>query len=140
MCTYVYTLHKDCMHKQYQNIFECVSARDGSRSTLYCIPHGNLTLDHTIHLPDIQTQEIPNPMCAGVGRYATRPVTGCCGACKRKEREERAVEAKEMMADGDDDLDAQRAQGGTDTAAGVRTSILGLETLVASTKRMDLED
>ncbi|KAK1639341.1 hypothetical protein BDP81DRAFT_469482 [Colletotrichum phormii] len=133
MCTYTYTLHTACMHKQYQNMMECVRVRTGDSTTrfgTYRTLHAELTLNRHVHLPEREPFDIPLRECKGRGRYATRPVNGLCIACKREEREKRAVEAK----------DAQRKAGGADTAAGVRDSIMGLETLVAATKRMDLED
>ncbi|KZL75648.1 hypothetical protein CI238_04844 [Colletotrichum incanum] len=125
MCTYIYTLHKDCMHKQYQNTFKCVSARGNvlNRSSR------GLTLDRTVHLPDVLPREVPDPTCDEKTKVATRPVNGHCRACMRREKELRALER------GD-----QRAREGTNTAAGVRTSILGLEQLVAATKPLDLDE
>ncbi|KAK1975793.1 hypothetical protein LZ30DRAFT_604840 [Colletotrichum cereale] len=125
MCTYIYTLHKDCMHRQYQNTFKCVSARGGipGRASVA------LTLDRTVHLPDALPWEAPDPMCREKTKVATRPVSGRCWMCTRRERELRALEKG-----------AQQAREGASTAAGVRTSILGLEQLVASTKPLDLDD
>ncbi|CCF43540.1 hypothetical protein CH063_13210 [Colletotrichum higginsianum] len=125
MCTYILTLHRSCSHKQYQNTFKCVSARGSvlNRSL------GSLTLDQTIHLPDTLPLEMPDPMCNQITRVATRPVEGQCRACVRKEREMRAREK-----------DVQQAREGATTAAGVRTSILGLERLVAATKPLDLDE
>ncbi|GKT51583.1 uncharacterized protein ColSpa_11764 [Colletotrichum spaethianum] len=117
MCTYIYTLHKDCMHKQYQNIFKCASAR-GSMPNL---PSHGLTLDRTLHLPDVPPWEVPDPMCNERAKIATRPVNGRCRACMGRERELKALERE-----------------GTNTAAGVRTSILGLEQLVAASKPLDM--
>ncbi|WYZ37620.1 hypothetical protein EsH8_II_001126 [Colletotrichum jinshuiense] len=125
MCTYIYTLHKDCMHKQYQNTFKCVSAR----GSVFDRSSRSLNLDHTLHLPDAHPQQMPDPMCNEGAKHATRPVSGRCRACAR---EERAMRQKKM--------DDARGPEGMDTAAGVRSSILGLEQLVAATKPLDLEE
>ncbi|KAK2003157.1 hypothetical protein LX36DRAFT_651488 [Colletotrichum falcatum] len=91
MCTYIYTMHKDCMHRQYQNTFKCVSARGG------VLGRGSVavTLDHTIHLPDALPWEVPDPMCREKTKVATRPVSGRCRACMRRERELWALEKGE---------------------------------------------
>ncbi|GKT57530.1 hypothetical protein ColTof4_09522 [Colletotrichum tofieldiae] len=98
MCTYIYTLHKDCMHKQYQNTFKCVSARG---SVLIRSSRG-LTLDHTLHLPDALPREIPDPMCDERIKMATRPVSGRCRACVRREKELQALERGEFYSDAGD--------------------------------------
>ncbi|KAK1520813.1 uncharacterized protein CCOS01_10932 [Colletotrichum costaricense] len=133
MCTYTYTLHTACMHKQYQNMMECVRTRTGDSTTrfgTYRTLHGELTLNRPVHLPEEEPFDIPLRECRARPRFATRPVSGLCVACKRAEKEKRAAEA----------LKAEQLAGVADMPAGVRNSIMGLETLVAATKRMDLED
>ncbi|OLN86188.1 hypothetical protein CCHL11_04177 [Colletotrichum chlorophyti] len=110
MCTYIYTYHKDCGHRQYQNTFKCLSARG---SVLHQASR-SLTLDKTVHLPEAEPRKVPDPMCDEASKRATRPVMGQCR-----------------------DVGAQR---NTDTATGVRSSILGLEQLMAATKPLDLEE
>lgn len=100
MCTYIYTLHKDCMHKQYQNTFKCVSAR----GSVFHRSSRSLSLDHTLHLPDAPPQQMPDPMCNEGAKHATRPVSGRCRACAR---EERAMRQKKMGGSRDDDGEPQ---------------------------------
>lgn len=96
MCTYTYTLHTACMHKQYQNMMECVRTRTGDSTTrfgTYRTLHGELTLNRPVHLPEKEPFDIPLRECRARPRFATRPVSGLCVACKRAEKERRAAEA-----------------------------------------------
>ncbi|KAF6839204.1 hypothetical protein CPLU01_01942 [Colletotrichum plurivorum] len=124
MCNYIFTVHSDCSHKQYQNTFKCPEARGSALFQSY----SNLTLSQTMHLPASTPKQIPEPLCSGQIRNAVRPVTGLCRACIREEREKQQK------------LDAQRAHEETSTATRVRQSILGLEQLVAATKPLDLDE
>ncbi|KAF9878472.1 hypothetical protein CkaCkLH20_03964 [Colletotrichum karsti] len=122
MCTYIYTYHKDCGHKQYQNTFKCLSARGSSMFQ----SSRSLTLDRTIHLPDQEPAQVPNALCDGNIKNAVRPVPGRCRTCAREERE-----LKDLLEG------ARRARDDTVTAAGVRNSVLGLQKLVAAAKPLD---
>ncbi|KAF6811192.1 hypothetical protein CSOJ01_05871 [Colletotrichum sojae] len=124
MCNYIFTVHSDCSHKQYQNTFKCPEARGSALFQSY----SNLTLSQTVHLPASTPKQFPEPLCSGRIRNAVRPVTGLCRACIHEEREKQQK------------LDAQRAQEETSTATRVRQSILGLEQLVAATKPLDLDE
>lgn len=83
MCNYVFTVHSDCSHKQYQNTFKCPEARGSALFQSY----SNLTLNQTLHLPASTPKQIPEPLCSGQIRKVVRPVTGLCRACIREERE-----------------------------------------------------
>lgn len=85
MCTYIWTRHSDCSHKQYQNTFDCPEAKGSKLFQSYA----NLTLSHTVHLPASPPKQIPNPLCKGDIKNAVRPVPGLCRACIRHEREKK---------------------------------------------------
>ncbi|KAH9240087.1 hypothetical protein K456DRAFT_1758344 [Colletotrichum gloeosporioides 23] len=129
MCIIISTLYVDCMHKHYQNTFKCASARG---SSLFQSSR-NFTLERTIHLPDQQPKQIPHPLCDGNIKKATRPVTGRCKTCIREEKE-----LKQLLEDARRARDAAPDDAVTEKNA--RNSVLGLQQLVAATKRMDLDD
>ncbi|KAI8303722.1 hypothetical protein K4K61_006786 [Colletotrichum sp. SAR11_59] len=129
MCIIISTLYVECMHKHYQNTFKCASARG---SSLFQSSR-NFTLDRTIHLPDQQPKQIPHPLCDGNIKKATRPVTGRCKTCIREEKE-----LKQLLEDARRARDAAPDDAVTEKNA--RNSVLGLQRLVAATKRMDLDD
>ncbi|KAL0940591.1 uncharacterized protein CTRU02_203354 [Colletotrichum truncatum] len=136
MCTYIYTRHNDCSHKQYQNTFKCPSARG---SALLQSPW-NLTLEHTIHLPDQAPKQIPHALCDGQIKKAIRPVPGRCRTCIREDREMKQLLARRVLMMNNVIEGARQVRDGTNTATGVRTSILGLQKLVEATKPLDLEE
>ncbi|EQB57596.1 hypothetical protein CGCF415_v005265 [Colletotrichum fructicola] len=129
MCIIISTLYVECMHKHYQNTFKCASARG---SSLFQSSR-NFTLERTIHLPDQQPKQIPHPLCDGNIKKATRPVTGRCKTCIREEKE-----LKQLLEDARRARDAAPDDAVTEKNA--RNSVLGLQQLVAATKRMDLDD
>ncbi|TDZ25295.1 hypothetical protein C8034_v010749 [Colletotrichum sidae] len=130
MCVYIYTLHNDCSHKQQQNVFKCQAARGYS----FASP-GDMTLDHTVHLPAQIPKQRPLPKCDGKMKTAIRPVPGRCRACAREERQTKETSAgAQSIKD-----DSMTTQDGT-TAAGVRKSVMGLQQLVAATKPLDLDE
>ncbi|KAI8178523.1 hypothetical protein K4K54_008349 [Colletotrichum sp. SAR 10_86] len=129
MCIIISTLYVECMHKHYQNTFKCASARG---SSLFQSSR-NFTLERTIHLPDQQPKQIPFPLCDGNIKKATRPVTGRCKTCIREEKE-----LKQLLEDARRARDAAPDDAVTEKNA--RNSVLGLQQLVAATKRMDLDD
>ncbi|KAI8294451.1 hypothetical protein K4K59_005091 [Colletotrichum sp. SAR11_240] len=129
MCIIISTLYVECMHKHYQNTFKCASARG---SSLFQSSR-NFTLERTIHLPDQQSKQIPHPLCDGNIKKATRPVTGRCKTCIREEKE-----LKQLLEDARRARDAAPDDAVTEKNA--RNSVLGLQQLVAATKRMDLDD
>ncbi|KAF0318305.1 hypothetical protein GQ607_014431 [Colletotrichum asianum] len=129
MCIIISTLYVECMHKHYQNTFKCASARG---SSLFQSSR-NFTLDRTIHLPDQQPKQIPHPLCDGNIKKATRPVTGRCKTCIREEKE-----LKQLLEDARRARDAAPDDAVTEKNA--RNSVLGLQRLIAATKRMDLDD
>ncbi|KAI8275260.1 hypothetical protein K4K60_008801 [Colletotrichum sp. SAR11_57] len=129
MCIIISTLYVECMHKHYQNTFKCASARG---SSLFQSSR-NFTLERTIHLPDQQPKQIPHPLCDGNIKKATRPVTGRCKTCIREEEE-----LKQLLEDARRARDAAPDDAVTEKNA--RNSVLGLQQLVAATKRMDLDD
>ncbi|KAI8230474.1 hypothetical protein K4K57_006890 [Colletotrichum sp. SAR 10_99] len=130
MCIIISTLYVECMHKHYQNTFKCASARG---SSLFQSSR-NFTLERTIHLPDQQPKQIPHPLCDGNIKKATRPVTGRCKTCIREEKKE----LKQLLEDARRARDAAPDDAVTEKNA--RNSVLGLQQLVAATKRMDLDD
>ncbi|KAF4831539.1 hypothetical protein CGCTS75_v005046 [Colletotrichum tropicale] len=129
MCIIISTLYVECMHKHYQNTFKCASARG---SSLFQSSR-NFTLERTIHLPDQQPKQLPHPLCDGNIKKATRPVTGRCKTCIREEKE-----LKQLLEDARRARDA--APDDAITEKNARNSVLGLQQLVAATKRMDLDD
>ncbi|KAJ3953255.1 hypothetical protein N0V92_010291 [Colletotrichum tropicale] len=129
MCIIISTLYVECMHKHYQNTFKCASARG---SSLFQSSR-NFTLERTIHLPDQQPKQIPHPLCDGNIKKATRPVTGRCKTCIREEKE-----LKQLLEDARRARDTAPDDAVTEKNA--RNSVLGLQQLVAATKRMDLDD
>ncbi|KAK2729771.1 hypothetical protein CKAH01_10073 [Colletotrichum kahawae] len=137
MCIIISTLYVECMHKHYQNTFKCASARG---SSLFQSSR-NFTLERTIHLPDQQPKQIPHPLCDSNIKKATRPVTGRCKTCIREEKELKQREKLELTMDTED---ARRARDAAPddavTEKNARNSVLGLQQLVAATKRMDLDD
>ncbi|KAF6820368.1 hypothetical protein CMUS01_11562 [Colletotrichum musicola] len=129
MCNYIFTVHSDCSHKQYQNTFKCPEARGSALFQSY----SNLSLSQTVHLPASTPKQIPEPLCSGRIRNAVRPVTGLCRACIHEEREKQQKLGKWAGL-------LLPAPEETSTATRVRQSILGLEQLVAATKPLDLDE
>ncbi|KAI0015627.1 hypothetical protein F4780DRAFT_64253 [Xylariomycetidae sp. FL0641] len=79
MCTDVWTLFTDpsCNHTQYQNTFECHIVRR-------CSATDDMLLSETKFLPD-QRGRVPLGMMDCKLRKATRPQSGKCRECVKKE-------------------------------------------------------
>ncbi|RWA13645.1 hypothetical protein EKO27_g1477 [Xylaria grammica] len=79
MCTEVYNLFGDikCQHKEYQNTFPCHIARR-------CSADDDQPLKEPIFLP-ARPPNVPPGLLGCKVRRATRPVTGKCRDCRRRE-------------------------------------------------------
>ncbi|KAI0106973.1 hypothetical protein GGR51DRAFT_516972 [Nemania sp. FL0031] len=79
MCTEVYSLFSDtdCRHKEYQNTFPCHIARR-------CHPDDDQVLKEPIFLP-ARPPNVPPGLLGCMVRRATRPRTGKCRGCTRKQ-------------------------------------------------------